>query len=196
MHLIHINREPRGPGPFIMRHCCWGASDTDIMDGWWDNLQSTVRTRTVTLGLSLNQHQPFLLPPHAWTFVTMTSHLDRCQPRAAGPLGTTHSRSHSSSGFRDITDATFSLPPSPEGCTHNAPGGFLPHLLCCSSDRPICCGAADGRSPGPGTWPGAWDRDRTAVTILPEPCTLGKNELHFIPISYKLPSTVAVSPGQ
>lgn len=132
MHLRHFNRGPRAAGPCIMKHCCWGASDTDITDGWQDNLQSAVRTRTVTLGLSLNRHQPFLLPPRAWTSVTMTSDLDRCQPRVAGPLGTTHSRSHSSCGFRDTTDATFSLPPSPEGCTHSAPGASS-HIGCAAA---------------------------------------------------------------
>lgn len=150
-----------------MKHCCWGASDTDIMDGWWDNLQSTVRTRTVTLGLSLTQHQPFLLPPRAWPSVTMTSDLDRCQPRAAGPLGTTHSRSHSSCGFRDIHNRCHLLPAP---LLQKGAPTVLPHLLCCSSHRPICCGGADGRSPGPGTWRGM-GQGQIAVTILPGPYT-------------------------
>lgn len=147
----------------------------------------------MTLGLSLNQHQPFLLPPRAWTSVTMTSDLDRCQPRAAGPLGTTHSRSHSSCGFRDIHNRCHHLLPAPLSrrvhpqCSH----------ICCAAavTGPFAVGllmaGVLGQARGRGMAQG-----EIAVTFLPGPYILGKNELHSIPISYKLPSAVAVSPRQ
>lgn len=53
----------------------------------------------------------------------MISNLHNCQPRAAGPPGTTHSRSHSSCGYRDTTDANFSPPTlARRVCTPSSPG--------------------------------------------------------------------------
>lgn len=148
----------------------------------WANLPVTTTYRTVAQLFILKWLVSlFLRPSRACISITVTRNLHNCQSRAAGPPGTTHSRSHSSCACRDATDANFSPPTLSRRVHPQSSWVFLPHLLCWSSEKPICYGTADGRSPGPGMRQGHELRDRQQSLFFPGPAhSILYTEVHAI----------------
>lgn len=156
MHLASVPVGPPGHGNHR-----WGASDMDITDRRLGHLPvaATVREQghSYLAGIGLSACFYFLLelvsPSQRLATDTTASHVQHGLQRQHVPDHTLPVAAE--------TPQIQLLPTHP--LQKGAPTvllGFLPHLLCWSSEGHICYGTADGRSPGPGMWQRHELRDR------------------------------------